>query len=375
MPQTGAAMGDAQRRRTTIVDLADHLGLTKGTVSRALNGYPDISEQTRTRVRKAAEHLDYRPLTHAQAIRTGRVRAIGLVLDVSEHDGHRPFLADFLAGVSAGAAQEDWTLTVTTAETGSDTARLLAKLHDERKVDGFILPRTYEQDDRVTALRQSGVPHVLFGRVQDTTDTAYFDIAGEQAMAEAVARLHALGHRKIGFVQGGTGYTYTRLRREGYVAGLASVGLPFRADLVAGPAVSQEMGAAATRALLSRPKPPTAIVFSVDQAALGAYRAARAFGLEIGRDLSVMSYDGIPEGALMSPRLSTFRVDLRQAGMRLSQMLIRTIRGEPPGDMQELVLAEFTAGQSHAAPRLSSAALEHRIKTSMSTGGMTDEHT
>lgn len=90
-------------RRVTISDLADYLNLTKGTVSRALNGYDDIAENTRLRVKRAAEQLNYRPLSHAQAIRTGRVRSLGLVLQVNEHDGHRPFVAEFLAGLSEAA--------------------------------------------------------------------------------------------------------------------------------------------------------------------------------------------------------------------------------------------------------------------------------
>ena len=361
MPQTGASVLRAPRRRVTIGDVAAALSLTKGTVSRALNGYPDISESTRLRVRKAADRMGYRPLSHAQAIRTGRVRAIGLVLDLYEYDGHRPFLADFLAGVSAAAAREEWTLTVTTAESGGDTARLLSKLYDERKVDGFILPRTYEHDERIEALREAGVPHVLFGRTHDTSDTAYFDIAGERAMSDAVAHLRSLGHQQIGFVQGGKGYTYTRLRHEGYLSGLAEAGLTYRPELVHGPAVSRPMGEAATRTLLSRTEPPTAIVFSVDQAALGAYDAARDLGLEIGRDLSVMSYDGIPQGALLTPSLSTFRVDLRQAGMRLADLLIRVIRGEDAGQLQELAEAAFSAGGSHGVPRLTSPQLAKHV--------------
>ena len=84
--------------------LKNELGLAKGTVSRALNGYPDISESTRQRVKHAAEVMGYSPLSHAQAIRTGVVRSIGLVLQTSEHDGHRPFLASFLAGISEAAS-------------------------------------------------------------------------------------------------------------------------------------------------------------------------------------------------------------------------------------------------------------------------------
>src|SRR6056297_4238814 len=92
--------------RVTINDVARELGLAKGTVSRALDGYPDISDSTRNRVARMADRLGYAPLAHAQAIRTGRVRAIGIVLQIGEHDAQRPFLADFLAGVTTAASRE-----------------------------------------------------------------------------------------------------------------------------------------------------------------------------------------------------------------------------------------------------------------------------
>jgi len=87
------------RGRVTINEVADALHLTKSTVSRALNGYPDISEATQLRVKRMAERMNYQPLSHAQAIKTGRTRSLGFVLQLADHDAQRPFLAEFLAGL------------------------------------------------------------------------------------------------------------------------------------------------------------------------------------------------------------------------------------------------------------------------------------
>ena len=347
---TGTPGAARRRRRVTIDDLASQLSLTKGTVSRALNGYPDISDQTRLRVRKAAETMGYRPLSHAQAIRTGRVRSVGLVLQINEHDGHRPFLADFLAGVSEAASGADWTMTLATAASDVDTARLLRRLADENKADGFILPRTYLNDPRIDLLRAEGIPFVLYGRTADPAGCAWYDIAGETAMQDAVVALHKLGHRRIGFVPGGAGYTYSELRLQGFRAGLAACGLAAADGPVSCPAVDYAQGAEATRALLALPCPPTALVFAVDRAALGAWEVAAAAGLQIGRDLSVIAYDGIPEGAFVSPGLSTYAVDSRAAGRRLTELLIRRIRGEAPETLREIAPARFLARGSHGAP-------------------------
>ena len=211
-------------RRVTINDVSEALGLTKGTVSRALNGYPDIAPTTRKRVESTARRLGYQPLSSAQAIKTGRARAIGLVVQTHQHDGNRPFLAEFLAGISSRASAEGWSLTVATAESNQATLDVMAQLSEERKADGFILPRTLREDPRVAMLRSLEVPFVLFGRVSDPTDCAWFDIRGEDAIRDSVLRLVALGHRRIAFVNGGLAYTYSALRLKGYISGLRPPG-------------------------------------------------------------------------------------------------------------------------------------------------------
>ncbi|KNG94898.1 LacI family DNA-binding transcriptional regulator [Pseudaestuariivita atlantica] len=353
-----------RQRRVTISDVSEALGLTKGTVSRALNGYPDISETTRLKVARTAERMGYRPLAHAQAIRTGRVRSVGLVFQFYEHDGHRPFLADFLTGISGAASAEGWTLTLATASSQDEMLATLDRLVDERKVDGFILPRTYRDDPRIETLRRAGVPFVLFGRTGDDTGCAWFDIAGEAAMANAVARLAALGHTRIGFVQGGEGANYAHLRLDGYIAGMQAAGLAIDDDLIAPPSLNPIEGCDAGRRLLSLTEPPTAIVCAVDQAALGLYDAARERGLAIGREVSVISYDGIPEGRFVDPPLSTFAVDNRAAGERLTQMLIERVRGTDPHALRDLADASFLDRGSHGPPVLSSAQLARRVRAS-----------
>ncbi len=142
------------RKRVTISQLADALGLTKGTVSRALNGYPDISDGTRQRVERQAERMGYRPLGQAQGIRTGRTRSLGLVLQMNVHDAQRPFLADFIAGISQTAAEENWSLSVATAGSKPEMLDAMERLIDERKADGSSCRAPWS---RMTGLR-SAVP-------------------------------------------------------------------------------------------------------------------------------------------------------------------------------------------------------------------------
>ena len=344
------------RDRVTINDLADELGLAKGTISRALNGYPDISDSTRLRVQRAADRMGYRPMAQAQAIRTGLSRSLGLVLNAGPGNAHKPFLTDFLDGISRAASAEAWTLTVATAFDETDEVATMQRLVDERKVDGFILPRTRIDDARIDLLRRLHVPFVLYGRTGDPTGCAWFDISGEDAMRDAVLRLAGLGHRRIGFINGEGVYNYAPLRLGGFREGLAQAGLNFDTALVREGATTIPAGEALGAELLDLDQPPTAIVCALDLAALGVYRAAEARGLDIGRDLSVLSYDGIPEAAAATPPLTTYAVDTRSAGTRLAQMLFALIRGATPEDLRETVPAHLIARGSDGprARRLSS---------------------
>lgn len=363
MPQNlSLNRGSVRRPRVTISNVADALGLTKGTVSRALNGYPDISDGTRQRVRRQAEVMGYRPLAQAQAIRTGRTRAIGLVLQTDVADSQRPFLSDFLAGVTTAASRESWTLTVATSGGGEEMMTTLSRLVEEHKADGFILPRSFYRDPRVELLRRLDVPFVLFGRVKNPEGCAWFDILGEEAMRSAVHRLADHGHSRIAFVNGELQFTYSHLRAEGFQRGMRERGLPIDTDLMLENATTMEAGAAASRTLLNLSNPPTAIVFAVDMSALGAYGPAARAGLSIGRDLSLISYDGIPEGAWARPTLTTFKVDSRNAGERLAQLLIRRIRGASPEMLRETALAQLHEGGSDGPPALTSAEIAARVK-------------
>ncbi len=335
--------------RVTINDLARALGLAKGTVSRALNGYPDIAETTRSRVARTAERMGYRPLAQAQAIRTGRARALGLVLNAGGDAEHRPFLTDFLDGISRAASEESWSLTVATARDVEDEVATMARLIDERKVDGFILPRTRLHDARIDLLRTKGVPFVLFGRTADPTDCAWHDISGEDAIKAAVIRLGGRGHRRIGFINGAAEYTYASLREGGYREGLEAVGLPFAPELMRVGATTMAQGETEGEVLLDLADRPTAIICALDQAALGLYRAARRRGLRIGPDLAVIGYDGIPEGAHAHPPLTTYAVDSRAAGARLAKLLFARIRGTAPEHLRELAPARLIARGSDIA--------------------------
>ncbi len=361
-PIKSEILNNKRQSRVTIKHLADKLGLTKGTISKALNEYSDIGESTKRRVKRKAQEMNYRPLTHAQAIRTGRTRSIGLVLQSAVDDGQRPFLADFLAGVSQTASSENWTLTVATLATEDEVLLTLRRLIDERKADGFILPRTKVSDPRVQLLRFEGIPFVMFGRTSDETGCAWYDILGEDAICNAVERLCELGHKEIAFVNSELSYNFADLRLKGFIEGIRKTGLELVNGFLLNGAMTGQAGKLATMRLLSLPRPPTAIVYAMDATALGAYEIASELGLKIGKEVSIIAYDGLPEGAYVNPPLTTFKVDTEKAGARLTALLIERINGIEVEHLRETDPPVFQAGKSEGVPLLSSSELAYRIK-------------
>ncbi len=355
------------RARVRISDVAKALGVTKSTVSRAINGYPDISEATRLKVQLAVRDMGYRPMPNAQAIRTGRVRSLGLVLELDAHDQFSPFLADFLGGITQAASDEGWSLTVASATYGAQMRDVVDRLIQEQKADGFIIPRTRVDDDRIAHLLDNDVPHVLYGRTAygkpEDTQHSWFDIDGQNAFRRAALRLAELGHTRIGFVGYDAAFNFTHLRRDGFLQGLRLADLEPDEELIRDGAINVTTGAQITRALLQHSAPPTALVMATDEVALGAYQTARDLGLEIGTDLSIIAYDGIPRGRLTQPALTTYSVDAASAGTSLAQLLIRQLRGEAPQTLREIGEALLQRGGSDGPPALTSAELAQKIKT------------
>ena len=349
-------------RRANITDVAQRAGTTKGTVSRALNNYTDISPRTKERVLRIAAELGYQPLSQAQSIRTGRAKSLGFILQTHDHDAHRPFLAGFLAGISRSANAQGWDLTLASSDSDQSTLDAIGRLVKERKADGFILPRPLKNDSRIDLLRAENIPFVLFGRTEDHSGCSWYDILGEQAMRDAVVHLHRLDHGRIGFVNGGARYSYSTFRLQGYLDGLAECGMEPDDKLIVGDAVTTVQGPRAATSLLSLERPPTAIVYAVDMAALGLYQAAHELGLEVGRDVSVISYDGIPEGSFARPALTTFSVDRGRAGERLASQLISRICGAAPESQRETEAAVFLRRESDRSPFRNSEQLASLIR-------------
>ena len=354
-PGTASDDADGPARVTSLAGLARHLRLSKGTVSRALNGYSDIAPATRARVAAAADALGYRASTTARRLAQRRVETVGLVVPVGTRQLNTLFLAEFLSGLTVTLGGRGYDLIVRSAA-GDDPLADYRELIEARKVDGFVITRTRRDDPRVAMLMAADVPFVTYGRTSWPDRHAWLDTDGEQAFHAATTHLLALGHRRIGLISAGSMMMASEHRIAGYRARLAEAGLPDARDLIVEGDMSGDSGARAATALLAGHDRPSAILCANDMMALGAIQAIRRAGLRVPQDVSIIGFDGIAIGSLVDPALTTMTHDAAQAGARVAEMLLAILAGGDPTRQQFLVRASLVRRASDGPPPEAAAA-------------------
>ena len=337
--------------RPTLRGLARELGLSVGTVSRALNGYADISDATRRRVREAAERVGYDPDPIARRLATGAAETVAYLMPASGGSLAYTFMAELLDGLSDTLARHGWDLLLVRDPHVGGSLAALERLARSRRVSGVVLSRPHRSDARVDALREAGLPFVLHGRTAEHDDYAWFDVDGHRAMMDAVDHLVALGHARIGFVGGPNHYSFAIERLDGYRAGLRANGIAPDDRLVRAAELSDVGGEGAAADLLDAAEPPTALLCVSDHVALGALAAARARGLAVGRDLTVIGYDGLEAGRHAAPALTTMAQPQADAGRAIGAMVLALCQGDEPRRHQTLRRATLLRrGSDGAAP-------------------------
>lgn len=331
------------------------VGLSPTTVSRALGGYPEVSEATRALVRDAAREMGYRPDRRAASLATGRAMAIGHVLPRARgYEMVNPVFADFVAGAGEIYAERGYDMIVSFVG-GDDELRAYRQMVSARSVDGVIVHGPRDDDPRPALLRAAGLPFVVHGRVPGVPeDYPYVDVANTRAFAHATAHLTGLGHRRIALVNGHEHLDFARRRREGWARALRNAGLEPDPALARAGAMSEQNGHAFAAELLARER-PTAFVVSSLIMAVGVRRAVQAAGLTVGRDVSIVTHDdelgflgnGGGDGA---PLFTATRSSVRAAGRRCAEVLIARIGAPDALPVQEVWDAELVGGASSGPP-------------------------
>lgn len=330
-------------------ELSEHLGLSQTTVSRALNGYPEVSERTRLRVAAAADQHNYRPNTRAKGLATGRSMAIGHVLPMStSHEMVNPVFGDFIAGAGETYAANGYDMVISLVEDGKQD-QAYRELRAKGTVDGIILHGPRTDDPRIGLLSDLGLPFVVHGRVSSATAPySWIDVNNTRSFARATDLLIDLGHHRIALLNGLEDMDFAARRRRGFEEAHEANGLTVDPDLMWSEEMTEHYGYATTRAALERDAAPTAFLVSSLITAIGVRRAIQDAGLRMGHDVSVITHDdelGYLKNGEDVPLFTATRSSVRDAGVRAAQLLIDQIR-LPSAPKTELLEAQIVLGKS-----------------------------
>jgi LacI family transcriptional regulator len=314
--------------RPTIRDVAKKLNLSITTVSRALDGYDDVAEQTRELVTKTAHKMGYVPNRAARQLRRQKAETIGFIIPSISKRFDEPFFAEFIAGLGEESSSQNFDLLVANATTDDSERTLYHRWVNSRKVDGFVLNRMRKHDWRVNFLSQWRVPFVGLGRSQDGVKHPCVRMEGADSYLHLVQHVQAKGFSRFAFVGGPTDLIDHIERLKWFKDALRKCGLQLSGTYVVSTDMSSTAGYEAAQSLLSGAAPPDAIFCANDETAFGVLHAAHERALTIGTDLAVAGFDGVQDTKHSEPPLTTLDIPIFDIARQLVDMLLDTVAGE-----------------------------------------------
>lgn len=330
-------------------DIAERAGVSIATVSRVLNGRPDVSAATRASVLQSVREIGY--VSNRVARASWETGLIALSLPALRGDDH----TQIVAGAVEALHERDARLVICAtgrqpAVDGSLRERLLQGI-----TDGALLIAPQEPEGDLAMLQQSGFPFVVIDPVVPAPERIPVVASANWAGAKlATEHLIALGHTHIGIITGPPDHAASIDRLAGYQAALLAAGLPLVPALVERAEPSIEGGACAAERLLARPHAPSAIFAISDALAFGALRAARARQVRVPADLSLVGFGDVELAALMTPPLTTVQQPFQGLGRLAVDVLYRLLQGQPlPATRVELSTA-LVQRDSTASPQATS---------------------
>lgn len=323
---------------TTLRDLSRHLALSVTQVSRALNGYSDVSDETRARVLLAAKELRYQPNLSARKLVTGRSGMVGLVLPGPPDSPQDTMFVQMVAGLSACFSRREKQFVLHIADGADGILDVYRRLIDGGALDGFVLLSPAVADPRVAFLRARKVPFVIHGRTEPRPDYPFFDIDNEAVGYRLTRLLTDRGHRRIAFLNGPRNQTYVEWRRDGHARALTEAGATFDPEMHFYDDMTEGFGIIATLRLFSgQTPPPTGIVCGNSLIAKGVLQALSALRIAVPDRVSVVAHDDDLPGvrpAGFDPALTVTRSPLATSWQPLAELLLDHMNGRPMRELQ-----------------------------------------
>ncbi|MFC7441561.1 LacI family DNA-binding transcriptional regulator [Laceyella putida] len=313
---------------TTIKDVAKKAGVSITTVSRALNGYPDVNEETRKKIERVAAELGYSPNMAARSLVMKKTKTLGLLISGITRSGVKDNLNyELLCGMNDRAGELNYDLVLFSTTPQKQMIKSYKTLCEERGVDGVIMMGLRLDDPYLQEIVTSPIPCVLIDIPLKGKNVGVVTSDNVNGAKKAINYLIGQGHRKIGMVNGHDQADVSWKRLQGYQEALAEHGIDLDSTWMEDGRFTEIGGMeAAYRMMISHPD-LTAIFCASDLMALGVLQALKNLGKKVPEDISVVGYDNITIARYCSPPLTTIGQNIYEMGYQSAQMLIDMLEG------------------------------------------------
>lgn len=312
-------------RHVTINDLARRLNLSASTVSRALRDHPDISEQTKERVRAIAAKTNYQPNLIAQSLQTRRSNNIGVIVP----EIRNTFFSTVISGIEDLAYESGYTIMVCQSNDTYERETINTRALAANRVAGMLVSVSQETADfaHLQQVITQGVPIVLFDRVVDEIDAPKVVVDDFNGAFQAVTHLIETGRKRIAHLTSAGSLYVGKKRRQGYEAALRAHGLKVRPEYIIEGGCHEEDGREGARRLLALEKPPDGLFAINDPVALGAFLYLQDKRVRIPEQIGLVGFSDNPNTVLVRPALTTIKQPAYEIGKTAASLLLDILEG------------------------------------------------
>jgi LacI family transcriptional regulator len=331
-----------------IRDVAEAAGVSTTSVSRYLNGHIVLPPATASRIDLAVHELGYRPNAIARRLSRGASETLGFVTT----DIAYPFFAAVASAAEEEASRLGYSMAIFNSRNDMSRELLFLSKIGDRQVDGMLFMTNHVDDGSLARKIGQSRRVVLLDEDVAGSEAPRVFAANETGGRLATRHLIEQGHTRIAYVSGPTGMISAEERFRGFSAALAEAGLLPDPDLIYFGRYEEDFGTSAFQQFWSIDNPPTAVFATADMLAIGVIKAARASGLEVPGDLSVVGFDDMLHVNLLTPPLTTVRHSATEFGRQGVRLLVDTIKGNPTPDAPIRIPVELIIRDSVSRPRL-----------------------
>ncbi|WP_054026554.1 LacI family DNA-binding transcriptional regulator [Bacillus sp. FJAT-28004] len=313
----------------TIKDIAKAASVSVTTVSRALNGYDDVNEGTRLKIKTIADQLGYSPNMAARSLISKKTKTLGLLLSNVTRDSSKDNIAfEVLCGINDRSGELDYDLVLFSTTPQKQKIKSYKTLCQERGVDGVIIMGIRLDDPYLKEIVSSDIPCVLIDITLQGPNVGYVTSDNTTGALTATSHLLDSGHRHIAMINGHEQAAVSLLRLEGYRQALQNNNVSFDESLVLNGSFSEHGGREAARKILSSRPEVTALFCASDLMALGALQGVKDMGKKVPDDISIIGFDNIDLTAYCTPALTTVHQHKYELGSQAAQILIEMLEGK-----------------------------------------------